>query len=132
MATFGPWIGVPNNMQRVCAVEGCHREGVPHICPYDGARHHHGCVHYQSARDKAGLTFRPDGWGLLCWEHYALLVAAENAHGQGEVPPESKAPATPEESEAVCSACYRAKRDRRADGSSWCPHCPAARPKAEG
>lgn len=74
MATFGPWVGVPANMQRACAVEGCHEEGKPHACPYDGAMHHHGCIHYLSHQGTVGLTFR-DGWGWLCDTHYQTIMA---------------------------------------------------------
>lgn len=75
---FGPWIGVPRERQTLCAVVDCIAPGMPHRCPWDGQRHHHGCVHYdcqaaQPAVARSGLEFRP-GWGLLCSYHYAALV----------------------------------------------------------
>lgn len=65
-------------MRERCAVEDCIVEGKPHPCPYDGAYHRHGRIHYTSAADVAGLTFRK-GWFLICDFHYDVLLTAHNA-----------------------------------------------------
>lgn len=79
---WGPWMGVPRERQRVCAVEGCIVEGRPHVCLADGAYHHHGCVHYERLGEAAGLTFREGGWCWLCDGHYNQLKEANpNARG---------------------------------------------------
>ena len=75
---WGPWIGVPEDKQDLCAVEGCTEKGLPHsYCPGDGGSHHHGCVHYDCRRvgDSHGLTFRK-GWGWLCQKHYGMVCKA--------------------------------------------------------
>ena len=67
---FGPWMGVPEAQQHLCAVIGCEVEGKPQVCFADGANHHHGCVHYDTVKNRTkGLTLR-DGGGWLCDEHY--------------------------------------------------------------
>lgn len=76
---FGPWLGVPSQRQLICAVEGCPKRGMPYRCLYDGAEHHHGCIHYDCDAAKVtnhGLTFREPGWGLLCPKHYDVLAVA--------------------------------------------------------
>jgi hypothetical protein len=76
---IGPWVGVPRDRHDVCAVEACTTPGEPQRCLYDGAYHHHGCVHYDCPAAEAtnhGLTFRPNGWAWLCAGHYAVLVEA--------------------------------------------------------
>lgn len=82
MAHIGPWVGVPANMQRVCAIEDCHEEGKRQICPYDGKLHHHGCIHYECDNGRSGLKFRPksQGWALMCDTHYAIVNAAAGQH----------------------------------------------------
>lgn len=78
---FGPWVGVPKERQRICAVEGCEREAYPQPCPMcavGGKWHHHGCIHYQTL-DTHGLTFR-EGWGYLCHPHYDIVLADLDAH----------------------------------------------------
>jgi hypothetical protein len=72
---FGPWLGVSRERQTLCAVEGCADKGKSHVCPYDGAAHHHGCVHYECDAGRSGLQFRK-GWGLVCDKHYAMLREA--------------------------------------------------------
>lgn len=78
-APFGPWLGVPSERQKLCAVVGCEAEGKPHPCPYDGGFHHHGCIHYDcvaSSDDvkRSGLVFRKGSWGLICDAHYNTLT----------------------------------------------------------
>jgi hypothetical protein len=75
---FGPWMGVPQGRQELCAVEGCSAPGETHRCIYDGEMHNHGCVHYLSYAAEVtghGLAFR-EGWGLLCKAHYDALSLA--------------------------------------------------------
>lgn len=73
---WGPWVGVSEAQQHLCAVEGCTSEGKPHVCFADGASHHHGCVHYDTVKEPThGLTLR-DGWGWLCDEHYEQIKQA--------------------------------------------------------
>lgn len=67
---IGPWLGVPQSLQSVCAVEGCLGKGRPQVCFYDGRLHHHGCIHYPEQVDN--LSFRK-GWGLLCDTHYRII-----------------------------------------------------------
>jgi hypothetical protein len=79
---WGPWVGVPEERQDVCAVDWCLDPGKPQVCLADGANHHHGCVHYKHLPDHAGLTFREGGWCWLCDHHYQLLKEANpNARG---------------------------------------------------
>ena len=78
----GPWMGVPAELQDLCAVADCETKGKPQICIADGANHHHGCIHYERLGEKAGLVFRKGGWCWLCDEHYAQLKEANpNARG---------------------------------------------------
>lgn len=67
-------------MPNECAVLDCPNEGRPQVCMYDGRFHHHGRIHYDCQRadtTEHGLAFRPNGWRLICDEHYATLVAAQ-------------------------------------------------------
>lgn len=75
---WGPWVGVPEERQTVCAVEGCIVEGKPQRCFADGGNHHHGCVHYQRLPNTAGLVFRKGGWCWLCEGHYQQLLEANS------------------------------------------------------
>jgi hypothetical protein len=83
MATIGPWMGVPKEKQRVCAIEDCIVTGKNQVCPYDGALHHHGCIHYKDCAKedaaKLGLKFREGGWAKMCDFHYGLLLDAYEA-----------------------------------------------------
>lgn len=73
---WGPWVGVPEDRQTVCAVDGCDAPGQPHVCLADGSYHHHGCVHYEYLPNNAGLTFLTGGWCWLCDGHYQQLREA--------------------------------------------------------
>lgn len=78
---YGPWVGVSKENQTVCMVLGCTHQGKPNPCPYDGAHHHHGCIHYDCEAAKVdvkrtGFKFR-QGWGLLCDEHYNALCGGK-------------------------------------------------------
>jgi hypothetical protein len=55
-----------------CAVADCEHEGRPFTCPYDGSRHGHGRIHYETG--KTGLVFR-GGWHLICYVHYQACCA---------------------------------------------------------
>lgn len=70
---YGPWVGVPEDRQRLCAVADCPKTGRRQVCFADGRYHHHGCVHYESAMQRAGIKPRGKSWGLLCDDHYAVL-----------------------------------------------------------
>ena len=70
---WGPWIGVPEEQWRICAVIDCPGQGRPQVCLADGRYHHHGCIHYDHLGEKVGLEFRK-GWGWLCDEHYKQLA----------------------------------------------------------
>ncbi len=81
-AAFGPWLGVPEERQHICAVVDCAGAGRRQTCLYDGRHHHHGCIHYNCpAADvtEHGLRFRPRSWGLLCDEHFAVLRTAQES-----------------------------------------------------
>ena len=67
---WGPWMGVPEERQRVCAFKDCANRGGPKICPYDGRYHHHGCIHY----DMSDPRMRQGGWCYVCQGHYEELV----------------------------------------------------------
>ena len=78
-------MGVPEEKQRLCAVEDCASEGKPHTCIYDDRHHHHGCVHYNckaAEETKHGLVFRK-GWGWLCSGHYKTLILAALEYEKG-------------------------------------------------
>ena len=62
-----------------CAVEGCQSEGHPARCFYDDRYHHHGRIHYNCGYPTHSVTFREDGWYLICDEHYTLLKAEREA-----------------------------------------------------
>ncbi len=55
------------------AVVGCQGEPKPHECPYDGAYHRHGAIHYWS-QHSGSLTFHEGDWYWMCDEHYAVCV----------------------------------------------------------
>lgn len=80
---FGPWLGVSQENQEVCAVVGCEKRGRPQVCLYDGRAHHHGCIHYDVAKtngdaSRAGIEeFRKD-WCLLCDDHYSALEKSQS------------------------------------------------------
>lgn len=59
-----------------CAVEGCEEEGQSQQCPFDGAYHHHGRIHYDREKTYGSLTFKVDGWHLICDNHYKQLIEA--------------------------------------------------------
>ena len=52
---------------RRCAVVGCKNPPKPHVCPHDGSRHGHGCVHYHGDCPKHSLEFHKGSWifGLM-------------------------------------------------------------------
>lgn len=63
----------------LCAVVGCEEQGAPQVCPYDGAKHGHGRIHYNCHRyqhfaPKSKLRFRNDQWRLLCERHYQQVL----------------------------------------------------------
>lgn len=69
-----------------CAVMMCEEPGRPQVCPYDGARHHHGRIHYDVA-EKIGtsLTFRVGAWRDICNLHYAVLLQELADHRERQV-----------------------------------------------
>ncbi|HZJ67659.1 MAG TPA: hypothetical protein VFD36_29350 [Kofleriaceae bacterium] len=72
-----------NTNDRSCAVVGCTAEGKPHRCPHDGTFHGHGRVHYNGP-PTSSLTFRGDGWYLICDEHYEHVAKERRAWEQGK------------------------------------------------
>lgn len=54
-----------------CAVLTCDAEGLAFPCPYDGAFHRHGRIHYDCGFPESSLVFR-SGWHLICAEHYEI------------------------------------------------------------
>jgi len=77
----GPWMGVPDEMQNVCAVEECKEPGKPRVCSFDGSRHHHGCVHYKHGSTKQDLPKTRDGWCWLCDTHDPVLNNGKYRNG---------------------------------------------------
>lgn len=73
----GPWLS--SDVDDRCAVEGCDKRGRPHVCPYDGRYHHHGCIHYDCGYPQHSVAFKTDGWRWVCNEHYQLLDAERRA-----------------------------------------------------
>ena len=65
-----------------CAVKGCERKPYPEVCPYDGRRHHHGCIHYEFSGE-AGLEFHQDHWMWVCMKHHADLCENLKKQGRG-------------------------------------------------
>lgn len=62
-----------------CAVERCFRAPKPHACPYDGAYHRHGAIHYDCGDPQSELTFRQGDWYQVCDEHYVVLCSERRA-----------------------------------------------------
>lgn len=62
------------NSVPVCAVHGCANAGKRHTCPHDKRLHGHGRIHYDSGNPRHSLTFRTDGWHLICNEHFAVVL----------------------------------------------------------
>ncbi len=58
-----------------CAVLGCFQKPGPWVCPYDGRRHGHGAIHYDSGYPDSALTFRQGDWFWICEAHYQVLCA---------------------------------------------------------
>lgn len=59
-------------MAQICAVVDCTNEGRPQACPYDGASHYHGLIHYENDHPAhPELRFRPlaEGWLFVCNQH---------------------------------------------------------------
>lgn len=56
-----------------CAVVDCERKGKPHVCPHDGTRHGHGCVHYNCGHPRHSLEFHSGTWDWLCDQHYKIV-----------------------------------------------------------
>ena len=73
---WGPWLGVPDESRRVCAVRGCERPASPQICPFDGRYHHHGCIHYDRTENVPDGVEYLKGWGWVCDFHYGAICAA--------------------------------------------------------
>jgi len=68
----------------LCAVVDCLEPGRPRLCPFDGARHHHGCIHYGGNYPVSSLPFRPDadGWHWICDAHYRIICQERTAFEQ--------------------------------------------------
>jgi len=69
----------------LCAVVGCLADGHDRDCPYDGASHHHGRIHYTyhpRFAPESTLEFEPiaDGWYRICPEHGAQIEREIAAH----------------------------------------------------
>jgi len=56
-----------------CAVVGCSGNPKSRVCPHDGRRHGHGCVHYWGDYPKHSLTFYEEGWFWLCDPHFEIV-----------------------------------------------------------
>lgn len=63
----------PKFQRPLCAVVDCIATPKPHVCPADGERHSHGCIHYRYC--ETDLTFR-EGWHQICDTHYEVCVKA--------------------------------------------------------
>lgn len=69
----GGALGVTANAGR-CAVIGCFQAPKPQVCPYDGAQHRHGAIHYDCGSPVSSLAFHAGDWYWVCDAHYAHLV----------------------------------------------------------
>jgi len=65
-----------------CAIADCGERGRPQQCPYDGAHHRHGMVHYWcGSYYKANKERFREGWHLLCATHFKEI--SEHDAGEG-------------------------------------------------
>lgn len=79
------------NSVPVCAVHGCDHPGKRHTCPHDKRLHGHGRIHYDSGNPRHSLTFRTDGWHLICHCHFAVVLGERVEWERRELKPGDRA-----------------------------------------